>query len=412
MSTPRVTFASTLHNREFRTLWAADAQSGIGDQLARIALASIVFTRTGSPLLTAVAYAATFLPALAGPVLLGALADRVPRKQVLVAVNLSRAALIGAVSIPALPLWSALSLVAVATVLEAPFNSANSALLADVFAAEVDTYAAASALKLITHQSAQVLGFACGGLVLTVVSPLAALRLDAVSFLVAAALVQPLIRSRPAPAGEHGIDEGYWRSVCAGVSVVARRADLRTLALLAWVVGFYVVPEGLAIPYAAHLHAGNVAAGILLAANPAGQVVGVAAYKRGFTPQWCRTLIGPLAVAAGAPLVACALGPDVAVSSVLWAGSGACCAYMAQLMPEFVTRTPPARRGQAIGVAAAGLTAAQGVGILLAGLVATSLATPAVVALAGLAGMVCAAPLALGWRAHRHGPDTELSMSG
>ena len=76
-SAPRVTFLDALRVPEFRVIWLADAQSAVGDQLARVALSVLVFERTSSALLTALAYSLTFLPALIGGALLSGLADRV-----------------------------------------------------------------------------------------------------------------------------------------------------------------------------------------------------------------------------------------------------------------------------------------------------------------------------------------------
>src|SRR4051794_39898944 len=90
---------------EFRVLWIADLFSVVGDQLARVALAVLVFGRPGSPMWAAVTYALTFLPALLGGVLLGGLADRFRRREVLVVTDVLRAVLIGVMAIPDLPLW-------------------------------------------------------------------------------------------------------------------------------------------------------------------------------------------------------------------------------------------------------------------------------------------------------------------
>lgn len=69
-SSTRVGFREVLRVREFRYLFIADIQSQLGDQLARVALSVLVFSRTGSTLLTAAVFALTFLPAvLAGWVL-------------------------------------------------------------------------------------------------------------------------------------------------------------------------------------------------------------------------------------------------------------------------------------------------------------------------------------------------------
>ena len=48
-----------LANREFRAMYVAQALSVVGDQLARIAVALIVFSRSHSALLTAVSFGAT-----------------------------------------------------------------------------------------------------------------------------------------------------------------------------------------------------------------------------------------------------------------------------------------------------------------------------------------------------------------
>lgn len=82
----RAGFLEVLAVREFRALWAAELLSITGDQLARVGLAVLVFARTSSASLTALTYALTFLPALLGGVLLGGLADRFPRRGVMITV--------------------------------------------------------------------------------------------------------------------------------------------------------------------------------------------------------------------------------------------------------------------------------------------------------------------------------------
>jgi MFS family permease len=69
-------------------LWAAAAQSVVGDQLARVALSVLDFQRTGSAAWTAGMYALTQLPALLSGVLLSGLADRFSRRAVMVTCDL------------------------------------------------------------------------------------------------------------------------------------------------------------------------------------------------------------------------------------------------------------------------------------------------------------------------------------
>ena len=51
---------------EFRALWLAQVLSYVGDQFAQVAIAILVFERTGSAFLTALAYALTYLPPIVG----------------------------------------------------------------------------------------------------------------------------------------------------------------------------------------------------------------------------------------------------------------------------------------------------------------------------------------------------------
>jgi len=93
-------FRSVFAEREFRWLWTAGVQSLLGDQLARVALSVLVFERTNSTLLTAAVYALTFLPAFFGGLLLGGLADRYPRRRVLIGCDVVRAVLLAAMALP------------------------------------------------------------------------------------------------------------------------------------------------------------------------------------------------------------------------------------------------------------------------------------------------------------------------
>ena len=103
---PRPTLGGVVRSREFRRLWIADAQSLVGDQLARVALSILVFEQTRSGLATALVYALTFLPAVVGNILLGSLADRFPRRDVLVIGDLARGGLLASMAIPGLALWA------------------------------------------------------------------------------------------------------------------------------------------------------------------------------------------------------------------------------------------------------------------------------------------------------------------
>lgn len=389
-------FAQVLRHREFRAIWLADAQSSLGDQLTRIALAVLIYDRSHSALVTALVYAVTFLPAMFGGVLFGGLADRLPHRSVLIHANLGRAAIVAAMTLPQAPTGLLVVLVVLSAALAAPFDSANSAMLADVLHGEEFTVGAA--LRGISHQLAQLLGFAAGGLILTAVSPRTAIGIDALTFLVAAALVAAAVTRRPAPASSAGLSESYLDGLRGGVRVVRDSPRLRLLLALSWLMGLFVIPEGLAAPYAAQIHADSRGLGLLMAAAPAGTAAGSFLFMK-LLPEGRRLRLLPaLAAAGGLPLIACAAHPSLPLSCLLWLLAGACCAYLAQLMPTYVASTPPHRRGQAIGLAASGLLAVQGLGVLLGGAVATHVAPSTAIAGGGLAACCLAAALHRSWQ--------------
>ena len=81
----RVTFRDVLAVCGFRVMWPAELLSFTGDQFARVALAVLVFSRTGSAALTSLTYALTFIPTVLGALTLSTVADRHSRRGVIVA---------------------------------------------------------------------------------------------------------------------------------------------------------------------------------------------------------------------------------------------------------------------------------------------------------------------------------------
>ncbi|MHA6795241.1 MFS transporter [Pseudonocardia bannensis] len=409
---------------EFRALWAAELISAAGDQLARIALAVLVYGRTGSAGWAATVYALTFLPAMLGGVLLGGLADRHRRREVMVVADVARAGLVAVMAIPGLSLWALCALLVVVVLISAVHSAAQAALLPAVLPGE--HYERGLAVRQITSQAVQLAAFAGGGLLLLVVSPVVALAINAMSFIVSAAVLRFAVAERPVPdrdPEESDPDEGTdpappgrpRRSMLRdGIDAFGRiMADpsRRALLCLVWLVSCYVVPEALAAPYAASFGGGPLAVGLLMAADPMGSVVGAFLFSR-FVPAHRRSrLVGVIAVLAGVPLALCILAPGLPVSILLWAVSGALAtAYLVQAQALFVRATPDAQRGRVVGVAASGLVATQGIGVFAGGLLADVWNPTVAVAVAGVTGSVLAVGAALAWRsADRSGRDAPVA---
>ena len=173
--------------------------------------------------------------------------------------------------------------------------------------------------------------------------------------------------------------------------------ELRVLVLFGWLAGFTVVPEGLAAPYARTLGGGAPTIGLLLAAAPAGLLIGAFVLGRLVRPSDRLRPMGWLAMLACAPLIFCQVRPPLLVVMLLWAVAGAGGAYQLAAAAAFVRALPGEQQERAFAVAQSGLLAAQVLGILAAGAVAQRLGPPAAVALAGLLGLVGAAVLATDW---------------
>ena len=127
-----VTFREVFGVREFRPLLGNLLLSTIGDELARVALTVLVYQRTSSALLSAITFAISYLPWLVGGPVLSALADRLPRQRVMVATDAGRAVLVALMAVPGMPLPALLALMFVLAMCSPPFESARSALVADV----------------------------------------------------------------------------------------------------------------------------------------------------------------------------------------------------------------------------------------------------------------------------------------
>ena len=392
-----VSFGGLFRTRDFAVLYVAGTQSQLGDQLARVALSILVFARTGSGLATAATYALTFLPAFVGGLALSGLADSRPRRALMVTCDLVRAVLFALMSIPGLPLPLLCVLLVVAVMAGSPYSAAEPAVVADLFSGA--RYQAAVGLRTATSQAMQLAGFAVGGVVVALTGAEVALLIDAISFAGAGVLIS--IGLSHFPASVPGART--WRQLRGGARTIAGDARLRVLLGFAWLTAFWVLPEGLAAPFANDHGGGPVAVGLLLAANPTGSLIGTVVLTRWVRPASRSRRLGVLAIAAGLPLCACAGNPPIWVAVLLWGLCGAFSSYVVVVIAQFVMIVPTRVRGQAIGLASSSLLATQGIGLLIGG-AATAWWGPAVaIAFAGAVGSSAAVCLTLIHRAQLAG---------
>jgi predicted MFS family arabinose efflux permease len=380
---------------EFRAIFAAHVISFSGDVIAQLALAVLVFERTGSALGSSLTFALGFVPHLFGGALLSSVADRFPVRRTLICCDLASAALVALMALPGLPIPLLLALLLPLGAIAPVFQGARAASLPDVLGGE--GFALGRSLLRMVAQTSQIWGFALGGVLLTVLSPRPLLLLDAASFLASAVLLRVGTRERPARADPPADvpRRSVARDSLAGVRLALGSARLRPLLLFYWVPpAFTVAPEALAAPYVAQLGRSPAAVGLLLAAAAAGSVAGMVAAGSRLSPSRRLRLMVPLATWTFVPLLCFVARPGLIPAVALLALSGLGWAYSIGLDQRLLETTPEHLRGRTLSLATSGLMLANGLGFAAAG-AAAEFATPqAVIVASGLAGLVAVTLLA------------------
>lgn len=410
------TYTDVFRIREYRWIWSAQLLSVLGDQLAQVALAILVYDRTGSPLLSALTYALMFLPQIAGGPVLAGLADLLPRRTLMIVCDVVRAGLVATMAIPGMPLWALMVLLFAIHLIMAPFGAARAAILPDVLRG--DRYVLGNAVSNMTFQSGNIFGLGLGGVVVAFAGTRDALVIDAFTFVVSAVLLAAGVRKRPAPAAartkEQSAGGALLSSTAAGARLVFGNRRLRCLAVMGWLCGFFVVPEGLAAPYMASIGHADIGTGLMMAAPAIGTVIGMTAVGRFLAPSVRLRAMGPLAALTCLPLVVFAAFPGVTATLMLLIVMGAASSYQLPANAAFVAEVPNEGRGQAFGLVQAGIHASQGLAIVIGGAAAKVLAPQLVIAISGALGLLVAIWAAFSWS---HAPaaasaDSEVPQAG
>ncbi len=356
-----------LRNREYVAVLSSQALSVFGDQLARIAVAVLVFERTRSPLLASATYALSYLTYLLGGPFLASIADRRPRLAVMVTCDLLRAPLILLLCVRGVPLWLVFLVLTGVGLLSPPFDSARSAMQPDILFG--DDYVLGNALMQIVVQAAQVVGFGAGGALVAATSARASLAVDAATFVVSAALLVAFVRHRPAerdPAARSSV----LTDTREGLRMVLQHRTLRRLLAYALLGSAAVIgPEGLAVPVANDLGRGALTAGLLTASIPLGFLAGSLAVLR--VPVERRQALMPrLALLGCAPLLLSSVVTSPVALGLLWLVAGAGGSVNLIASSAYMQTCPREFRARAYGVATTALCAVQGGALLLVGALA------------------------------------------
>ncbi|MEW5352767.1 MFS transporter [Streptomyces sp. 16-176A] len=395
---------------EFTPLFLTTAAQTVAQTASGLALGTLVYRSTGSPLLSAVSMFGPSLAQVLGATLLLSGADRLPPRGTLAGISLAFAVLTALLALPGLPLGAVFAVVLVQGLVASLGGGVRWGLLNEILAkdeakggtngeakgganggANGGTHGGANGGYLLGRSVfnmmsgiMQITGYATGGALVAALSPRVSLLLAAVLYAVAAAGVRlGLSRRTPRSSGRPSVT-ATWRTN----AVLWRDRPRRLTYLGLWLPnGLVVGCESLYVPYAPG------AAGTLFACAALGMLAGDVTVGRLLPPAVRRRAATPLLALLAAPYLLFALRPPPAVAACLVAlasvGFGASLVQQERLM----SLTPPGLSGHALGLHSAGMLTTQGVGAALAGAAAqlTSLA----VAMTGTAAASAAVTLAL-----------------
>lgn len=385
-------YRAVLANREFSAILVSQSLSMLGDQVARIAIAILAFERTGSAFVAAATYAVSYLAWLIGGPFSSSLADRFPRRTVMVVSDLGRAALISVLLIDSIPLPVVFGVLVLAGLLAPPFDSARGAMLPDLLPG--DQYVHGSLVINLMYQGAQVAGFALGGALVATLGTRTAIAVDVASYLISALALVAFVKARPAAATEPS--RGVLRDTRAGLQVVRDNPRMRRLlvyALLAMAI--VIAPEGVAVAVADRVGGGDAAAGLLTASVPLGFLIGGFALLR--VPAAKRESLLPwLCLLSAVPLLLTPLVTQLGLLIGLWVLSGTGSALQIVAAAAYVQAAPAAYRSRAYGIAVTCLMGIQGLTLLVAGVLADYVGSRQAVALIALVGLLLL-PFVAGW---------------
>ena len=173
----------------FGVFWLAQAVSRFGDPITLIALATVTYKTTNSALFTALAVVIASVPTAVFGFFAGAVGDALGPRRAMVASDVARAVLIGAIP-PLLesgtPLAVAYVLVFVAALFSAVFNPARIALIPQLVPA--DRLAAANSTIASTDRTVEILGAVAAGFLVASTEE-RAFYVDAATFAISAVLL-------------------------------------------------------------------------------------------------------------------------------------------------------------------------------------------------------------------------------
>jgi MFS family permease len=227
--------ASDRLGSEFWKFWTGQTISNLGTSFTLFALPLLVFKLTGSALNLAITTAAEYLPYLLFGLVIGAWVDRVDRKRLMIATDVTRAVVIASIpvlaSLDLLAVWWIYIVGFLGSTLAIAFNAAEFAAIPSLVPRDAsEELVAANGRIQASYSAASIIGPLLAGAMLALISIPDLLVVDAASF-VASALSLSWIGISFNVAAERKVTS-IRQDVFEGLRYVLRHPVLRNISLM------------------------------------------------------------------------------------------------------------------------------------------------------------------------------------
>jgi len=404
-----------LRHRRFALLWSGQTLSRVGDFLYDIAIMWWVLQETGSAVLMGTVFVVNMAPTALFTLLGGVVVDRLPRVRTMIASDLARAAVTGTIAYLAISGHLTIPILLVASALsglvEAFFQPAYTAILPEIV--PEDDLPSANALTSMSIQAARVVGPPAGALVVAAAGTAPAFAFNAASFVVAAAVLLPLLAGaeRPKDAQAEG---GILSELAAGFAFVRQRPWLWVNILVGALGNVGLAgPFSVAMPFLMEAKGAGVGGlGYYYAVFPVGYLLGGMWIGRQVRLHRPGVLAEGGVIAAGLMLAAFALPVPIWALTVAALINGAGLELFSVVWISSLQRmVPPEKLGRVASIDQVGSIALLPVGYFLAGW-ATEAYGPEPVFVAGGVGTALVALAALAHPAVRGMVDVAPAVEG
>jgi len=409
-----------LRHRNFRLFWCGQLVSLIGTWMQGLGQQWLVYVLTGSALKLGIVSAFQTLPVLLFSLFGGVVADRVPKRALIICTQTASmllALILGLLTwAHVVQLWQVYLLAFLLGTVNAFDMPARQAFVVEMVGRE--DLMNAIALNSSIFNGSRVLGPAAGAYIITAVGIAGCFFLNSLSFI--AVIVGLFLMRIPRQAGPRAARRNPARQIGEGLAYIRQDRRVSLVFLLVSFVAIFAIPFYMTLmPVIADqtLHVGVTGLGTLSASLGLGSVIAAVALAYTNTPEQRRLFLMLGAITGSALLILFSFSQLFLLSLALLAGVGFCVvANNATGNTIIQSYVPDHLRGRVMSVWSLVVVGLAPVGSFFAGSLADRASSPIAIrigAIICLAGALVIVPQMLDWRPRKHlAPAQIVTIAG